>query len=293
MRNELAKLITQKTKENKNFFLVAGDAGLGLWDNYQKEFKEQYLNPGINEAASIGLCAGLSLAGKKVLYYNICNFTLMRPYEQVRNDICYQELPIILVGIGCGLTYAPCGMTHYAIEDIALALTCPNLQIFSPCDSLEVKTCFEYAYKSQNPSYIRIAKSGEEKLHTKDIDDISSFQLLKNASKDILLISHSTLTSEVIKAANELNASVISIPFINSTNEKIKEFIKTFKHVFVVEEHFKYGGLGTFLKAKLELPLKQIALKDKYIHEIGNQNFIRKHYGLDYESLIKTIKEQI
>lgn len=72
---------------------------------------------------SVGMAAGLALSGKKVIYYNIAPFSLMRPYEQVRNDICYQELPVIVVGIGSGLTYAPAGVTHYAVEDIAIALT--------------------------------------------------------------------------------------------------------------------------------------------------------------------------
>lgn len=293
MRNKVAQSIIEKAKENKDFFLVAGDAGLGLWDEYQHEHKSQYINPGINEAVSIGLSAGLALMGKKVVYYNIAPFVLMRPYEQVRNDICYQELPVILIGIGCGLTYAPCGMTHYAIEDIGLALTMPNLQIFSPCDSIEAKACFEYAYKSDNPSYIRIAKAGDPNFHTKDIVDITSFQILKHSKTDTLLICHGTIISEVMQAAESLNASVMSMPFINSCNESYKKFIKDFKNIFVVEEHFKYGGLGTYLSSKIKANIKQIGICNEFVHIIGNQKFVRKHYGLDAQSIIDFVSKNI
>jgi len=84
----------------------------------------------------------------------------MRPYEFVRNDICYQELPMILIGTGSGITYAPAGVTHYVVEDITLASTMPNLDIFSPADPIEAVECFKYAYESKKPSYIRIAKNG-------------------------------------------------------------------------------------------------------------------------------------
>src|SRR3989338_2535360 len=121
----------------------------------------------------ISFSAGLALAGYKVFVYNIIPFVLYRCYEQVRNDICYQRLPVTLVGIGSGVTYAPQGMTHYSVEDIAVARSLPNLTIFSPADPMEAKLCAEYAVKNNAPVYIRIAKSGEPPIHKNDLKDIS------------------------------------------------------------------------------------------------------------------------
>lgn len=294
MRNAIAKEIIQKAKENKDFFLIAGDAGLGLWDNYQVSYKAQYLNAGINESCSIGVAAGLALSGKKVVYYNIAPFSIMRPYEQMRNDICYQELPVILIGIGSGLTYAPSGMTHYAIEDIAVALSMPNLQIFSPSDSIEAIACFNYAYNSNKPSYIRIPKAGDPVFHNNLATiDITEPQVLRTSGEDILLLTHSNIANEVLNAGEMLNASVATLPYLNTTNIKLQNLLDSYKYIFVIEEHFEYGGLGTLLKDKFSVNINKIAIPNHYIHKIGKQNFLRQYFGLSAEQIIKKVKQQI
>ncbi|ECR3050496.1 transketolase [Campylobacter coli] len=289
MRNAIANIIKKTAKDDPNLFLVSGDAGLGLWDNFQVDFKEQYLNTGINEACSIGFCAGLALAGKKPIYYNIAPFTLMRPYEHVRNDICYQELPVILIGIGSGLTYAPAGMTHYSIEDIAVALTLPNLQIFSPCDSYEAEASFQFAYKSKKPSYIRIPKNGDSLLNLKNIENIEEFQILRQGSTKILLITHSNIAQQVLELGNKLDATVFSSPFVNSDNDNNKAIIREFENIFVIEEHFKFGGLGTYLEEFLERKIYKIGIENHYIHDIGNQQYLREKFDLMGQGLLDKI----
>lgn len=291
MRNTIANCVLECAKTNPNFFLISGDAGLGVWDSYKEDFKSQYINPGVNEALCVGMAAGMALCGKKVVYYNIAPFVIMRPYEQVRNDICYQNVPVILVGTGSGITYMPSGMTHYAIEDIALALTMPNLQIFSPCDSLETKSCFKYAYCSTSPSYIRIPKAGEPLLHTENENiDISKPQILYKCDSSTLLLSHSSITKEVLEAGKEAGASVASVPFINSKDNSIIELMQQFKTIIVVEEHYTYGGLGTFLSQKIDKKIHQIALPNEFIHLIGNQNYAREHYGLSTQKIVEFVK---
>ena len=292
MRNAIAQSIYEKAKYNKDFVLITGDAGLGVWDTYKEEFKAQYFNPGINEALCVGMAAGMALCGKKVVYYNIAPFVLMRPFEQVRNDICYQNVPVILIGTGSGLTYMPSGMTHYAIEDIALALTMPNLEIFSPCDPIEAKACFAYAYASKNPSYIRIAKAGEPNLHQAEILDITAPQMLRNGGNSVLLITHSALASEVLEAADVFNASVMSLPFINSKNAKVLDRIQGYDRVIVIEEHFKYGGLGTYLQSQVDKRIEILALPNTYVHFIGSQAEAREYFKINTQGIIKFVEEK-
>ena len=292
MRNTLAKSVYEAAKANKDFVLISGDAGLGVWDSYKEDFKKQYFNPGINEALCVGMAAGMALCGKKVVYYNIAPFVLMRPFEQVRNDICYQNLPVILVGTGSGLTYMPSGMTHYAIEDIALGLTMPNLDIFSPCDSVETKACFDYAYRSKNPSYIRIPKAGEPDFHAAEILDITAPQILREGKSGILLVAHSAIVSEVLEAASIVDASVMSLPFINSNNIEILKKILIFDRIVVVEEHFQYGGLGTYLQSQVDKKIEILALPNAYVHFIGTQAQAREHFGINASGIVKFIKDK-
>jgi transketolase len=297
MRNTVANKIIEYAKKDQNLYLITGDAGLGVWDGFRVECPNQYINPGVNEALCIGMAAGMALRGHKVVYYNIAPFVIMRPYEQVRNDICYQELPVILVGTGSGLTYAPAGMTHYAIEDIALALTMPGLDVFSPADPIEAALSFEYAYKSERPSYIRVPKAGEPKIHKNESFDISEPQVMMDG-KDVLVISHSAMVEESMLAANimqeeGISAKVVSMPMITSNHPKIDELLGFEGEIFVVEEHFERGGLGSLLAERASKKIHKIALPNEYVHAIGNRDFMRMHYGIDAASIAKKIKDTL
>ena len=291
MRNSVAKKIYEYSQKDKNCFLFAGDAGLGVWDEFKKELPNQYLNLGINEQATVGMMAGMALMGYKIFYYNIIPFVLMRCYEQVRNDICYQELPVILIGTGSGVTYAPAGVTHYALEDIGVALSMPNLQIFSPADPKEAVESFKYAYKSNKPSYIRIAKSGEKVLHKKDIDITEPIYINKKDSNALLLI-HGSIVDEVDKILKFVDVDVATIAFLNS-DFNWKEFLKEYQYIFTLEEHFINGGFGTFLKDQVDRKIYKFGIKNEYIHVVGNRDYLRKYYKIDGKSVGEKIMEII
>ncbi len=294
MRNTAAKMVYEYCKENKNGFLISGDAGFGVWEKLQEDFPEQYINTGVNEAAMTGLAAGLALNGHKVFIYNIIPFLIMRNYEQVRVDIAYQNLPVILIGIGSGLTYAPAGMTHYSIEDITLAKTFPNMNIISPSDPIQVEKAMDFAIKSKNPTFIRISRSGEPKIFDKNID-ITKPIVLKEASSKALIF-HGSIVDEVIEAQKELdNCAIISLPMISPIDEKeVAIILEKYDEIFVVEEHFKDGGLGTILsdlsmQFGISVKIKKLGIPNHYIHKIGNCDYLRKEFGIDKASIVKEI----
>ncbi len=221
----------------------------------------------------------------------------MRPFEQVRNDICYQELPVILIGTGSGITYAPAGVTHYAVEDIAIARTLPNLEIFSPADPVEAVESFKYAFSTWKPSFIRIPKSGEPILHKGKNIDITKPQLL-HKGKDAVIFLHSSIVEEKDILLESLidkgiNPSIYTVPLL-TTNFNFSKILKNYEYVFVWEEHFKTGGFGSILLEKLNnegfyKKIYKIALPDEYIHKIGNRNFLREFYKIDGKSAAKKI----
>lgn len=289
MRNAVANAIIEAAKKDPNIYLITGDAGLGVWDGFRVEHPNQYINPGVNEALCVGMAAGMALGGYRPIYYNIAPFVIMRPYEQVRNDICYQELPVILVGTGSGVTYAPAGMTHYAVEDIALARTMPNLQIYSPADPIEAKACFLHALNGSSPAYIRVPKAGEPKIHKSEDIDITK-PIMMRAGSDVMLVSHSAMVEESLVAADILaemgvSAEVLSVPYLNCDMSMIAE---SKKPVFVVEEHFEFGGLGTIL-SEVGVKVSKIAIKNEYIHKVGNRDYLRAYYGIDAKSIADKI----
>jgi transketolase len=295
MRNTAAKKVYEYCKNHKNGFLISGDAGFGVWEDFQKDMPKQYINTGINEAAMTGLAAGLALSAHKVFMYNIIPFLLMRNYEQIRVDIAYQNLPVVLIGIGSGLTYAPSGMTHYSVEDIALAKTFPNLNIISPSDPVQVEKAMEFAIKSSHPTFIRISRSGEPRVFEADIDITKPLHVKDGVDK--VIIFHGSIIDEVLEASKSLDdVAVISMPLIAPFDEdEVANILKQYTKVYVVEEHFEEGGLGSILsdfamKKKIYADIEKIAIKNHYIHEIGNCSYLRKKFGIDAKSIVQRVQ---
>ncbi|MDH4028594.1 MAG: transketolase, partial [Nitrospirota bacterium] len=153
MRNTFMDTVIDSCSRRDDVFIISGDAGLGVFDDFRETYPDRFLNLGVAEQNMASFSAGMAMTGSKVFTYNIIPFALYRCYEQVRNDICYQKVPVVLVGIGSGITYAPQGMTHYSIEDVGLARTLPNLTVISPADPIEAGLAALYSLDAENPVY--------------------------------------------------------------------------------------------------------------------------------------------
>ncbi len=298
MRNTLINKITRFAEQDKNVFFITGDAGFGVLDEYKRSFPGRFLNLGVAEQNTISFSAGLALAGYRVFVYNIIPFVMYRCYEQVRNDVCYQNLPVTLIGIGSGVTYAPQGFTHYSVEDISIAMTLPNLTILSPSDPQEAEKCAEYALSSSGPVYIRIAKSGEPPIHKHKLKGIED-PIVVNEGKGVAVLFHGSVGIEVMKAMQGLSELplVISIPKLRPLNfDFLSERFKGIHTLITVEEHFVEGGLGSIIADWLaregpSLKLKKLGIKNEFIHVIKNNAGLRNKYGISSDKIKERIEE--
>ncbi len=298
MRRAVINTITEFAKKEKKAFMIVGDAGYGVMDEFCRFFPERFLNLGVAEQNMIGFSAGLAMAGFKVFVYDIIPFLLYRAYEQIRNDICYQRLPLTLIGIGSGITYAPQGITHYAVEDIIIARSLPNLIILSPSDPLEAKRAVEFSFRSKNPVYIRIAKSGEKIIHQKIPKSIQE-PLVIEKGEEIAILFHGSIAPEVLEARRLLKRRIklISLPMLQPLNfEALKESLKNIHTLITVEEHFLEGGLGSIIgewlmKEGVNLCLKKVGIKNEFIHAIKNPEGMRKKYKICAEAIKKAVLE--
>jgi transketolase len=243
----------------------------------------------------------MALAGYKVYIYNIIPFVLYRCYEQVRNDICYQKLPVTLVGIGCGLTYAMQGMTHYSVEDLGIARTLPNLRVFSPMDPVQAKLAAQYSLQSEHPVYVRLAKRGEPNIHTHDAFDITHPQLVAEG-QGAAIVFHGTVVSEALKARELLEAQgisprLISLPMVQPVPfRELQTMLDGIKQVFVVEEHYVDSGLGAALalehaRANPSWRLHCLGIAPGFVHEIRNQDSMREYYGISAAAIAKCVAD--
>ena len=300
MRNTFSDTIIAELKNRDDIFIISGDAGLGVFDDFSKQRPDRFLNLGVAEQNMLSHAAGMAMAGFKVFVYNIVPFVIYRSFEQVRNDICYQELPVTMIGIGSGLTYAPQGMTHYSVEDLTVAMTMPNLRVFSPADPAEARAAAHACLASDTPCYVRLAKRGEPVLHANPPTDVSK-PLLLAEGKDVAIVVHGPIAAEALAAATRLreqgiNPRVISVPQISPLDmSAINAAVAGCRNVLVLEEHFISGGLGTRIAQWRALndtawKLHLMALPNEFVHAIRNQSGMREHYGLDIPSIVAKVK---
>jgi len=289
--------------KRKDIFIISGDAGLGVFDEFQKKRPQQFLNLGVAEQNMAGFAAGMALSGYKVYVYNIIPFVLYRCYEQVRNDICYQRLPVTLVGIGSGVSYAPQGMTHYAIEDIGLAHTLPNLTVFSPVDPVETAAAAEYSLRASGPVYVRLAKKGEPSLHQRRVPDIRQPQILREG-REVALICHGSIGVEAVKARDMLEKQgivpqVISMPMVQPLLAgELFAVCKPYKHVFSIEEHYAGCGLGSAIAKEYAQrhpawKLHVLGIADTFVHEIKDTAGMRDHFGISARKIAERVLAEL
>ncbi len=291
MRKTFINELTDIAHHNDDIYIISGDAGYGVFEEFKNTKPQRFINTGIAEANTIGYAAGLALTGFNVFIYNIIPFVLYRCFEQVRNDICYQQLPVTLIGIGSGVTYAPGGMTHYSIEDLGICQALPNLTVISPIDPIETAAAVQYAAKATSPVYIRIAKAGEPNIRQDNCPDILQPAIISEG-EDIAILSYGNIFNEALEAiaslaTKQIHPRLITVPTIQPFPETALESLLHGCHtVITLEEHFQTGGLASRMaelicRRRLNKKLIPLALPNKFIHDINNAQGLRKKYGID------------
>ena len=276
MRNKFSETIYRLSKTNKKIYVVASDISpSGKMAKFQSQ-KKNFINVGVSEQVMIGICAGLALGGMTPFAYTIAPFSIFRPFEMVRDDLCYQKLPVTVVGMGAGTVYANLGGTHTAIEDISIARSLPNMQVLSPCDPLELESCVNFcANKSKKPTYLRIGKTGEKNYTHNSIEkwEFGKIRKVKNG-KDICILSHGPIISMAFEVDRKIrkNLSIYSCHTLKPFDEeKIKTIFKKYKKIITLEDHSEIGGLSELVKLsayknKYKGNIKTFSLKDNFLH---------------------------
>ena len=301
MRNAIISEIHNQMKVNKNIYFLTGDLGYGLLEPLEEDFPERFIDVGIAEQNMVGMAAGLALAGKKVYVYSIIPFVTMRCFEQIRNDVCYHDADVTILGVGSGLSYGILGSTHFALEDIAILRSLPNMTIFSPSDEKEALSGLDYFSNYHHPLYLRIGKKDEPVVFSGNYSFAFGKGVEISIGDDYVVFATGPIVSEVVKAVEEIfnltkkRLTLISIPTIKPLDENyILEKCLGKKKIFTVEEHSVIGGLGSSIaeiisEKTVNIQLVRLGTKDLFVKSIGDQSYLRKILGLDSKGITKTI----
>lgn len=302
MRTAFIKVLTTMARKDDRIYFLTGDLGFSVIEDFQREFPDRFFNVGIAEQTMMGVAAGLALSGKTVFTYSIASFITMRCFEQIRNDICYHNLKVRIIGVGSGFSYSTSGITHHSLSDIALMRSLSNMTIIVPGDPVEVERAIEKSEDIEGPIYFRLGKTGEPRLH----DALSEFAigrgLVMKEGDDIAVITCGSMLEVTKSVAGSLENKGLSVKVISMHTVKpidedlILNTASKTKYLFTIEEHNIIGGLGSAvaeiiseIPSRGQLIFKRIGVEDKFCIVAGNRNYIRDLFGISKEKIISKI----
>ncbi len=304
MRVTLSNTLIELARKNKNIYFLNADINPGKSiDEFKSNFPNRYIDCGISEQSMIGLAAGLASQGKKVFTYTIATFSLFRPFEMVRDDLCYQNMPVNIIGQGAGTSYSILGGTHSAQEDVSIARSIPNMVVFSPCDPYELKKIIIYCAKiSRTPTYTRIGKTGEKNFNFTETDKWKFGKLRKicNGQK-LCIICHGPIVKYAVEVKKYFDKkypiSIYSSHTLKPFDKKgLEKIFKRYENILVLEDHSEIGGLQTIVKEnafdkKYSGNILFKSLKDKFIHNYGMQDDLLNSHGISVKKIINLVKK--
>lgn len=299
MRTVFLKKLSELAKKNKDVMLLTGDLGFSVFEDFMEKFPKQFINMGVAEQNMTGVAAGLALEGKIPFIYSIIPFVTMRNFEQIRNDVCYQNANVKIIGVGAGFTYGPYGHTHHGLEDIGILRTLPGITIFSPADILETEFVTKVATDIYGPVYIRLSRAGEN-IYEKTPDFTFGKGNILREGADLTFFATGSMVGRALAVSNQLkkkniSAGVISFYTLKPFDEELAiEQAKKSKAVFTLEEHSIIGGLGSIVSEILaesgsNYLFKRIGVPDCFTKEIGDTEYMRTANGLSENQIIDTV----
>jgi transketolase len=291
VRTAFIQALIQRARENPRVFLVVGDLGYSVVEPFAAEFPDRFLNAGVAEQNMTGIAAGLASEGYHVFTYSIANFPTLRCLEQIRNDVCYHNLPVTVVAVGSGLAYGNLGYSHHGVQDIAAIRCMPHITIASPADPGETRACLDRLLINPGPSYLRLGKAGEPDLHTRSIEGYSPVEVIRGDSP-LAIVATGSILSVALQAAAQMPASgvrpyVFSVPFLAPVDQTSFTSIWNCRNVITVEEHVRAGGFGSLLRelAPDNVRFRSMAVNDQAAHLVGSQTYLRDRNGLTVDSI--------
>jgi transketolase len=303
MRDHFIKKLCEIAEKDPRIMLITGDLGFGVFDEYRRRFPRQFINAGVAEQNMTGLATGLAMEGRIVFTYSIANFPTLRCLEQIRNDACYHEANVKIVAVGGGFSYGALGISHHATEDLAIMRSLPDIIVMSPCGYWETKEATVAAANTPGTCYLRLDKSaGDDAPRTKG----GSFRVGKarvlRDGRDCAIIVTGGILEEVWRAAELLEAKgvsvrIVSVHTLKPFDEKtILQTCRETGRIITVEEHTIYGGLGSAVAETLldygvhPVAFLRIGLEAGFSSIVGSQQYLRKRYGLDADSISTRIQ---
>ena len=280
--------------------MVADSTSTSKIGSFQKRFGDRVINVGIAEQNMVGMAAGMALGNHVVFTANAAPFLVARANEQVKNDVCYSQTNVKMLGLNAGVAYGPLASTHHAIDDISIMSGFGNVQIFAPCDASEAAQMVRYAASIDGPVYIRLDNAKFPVLHDADHvftpgkpDVVSRGKQGVGADGErVVIVALGSVVGEAAAACRALEAQGIAPTLVNLSSirpldtDALADILSAHDAIVTVEEHSLHGGIGALVAMQLARRgiarrLTTLGVTEGEFAHYGTRAGIRKHYGID------------
>jgi len=300
--DEFADTLLELAKADRNVVAVTSDSrGSGKLAPFGQQLPKQLVEVGIAEQNLVGITAGLAACGKKSFGVSPACFLTARSLEQIKNDICYSDVPATLIGISAGVSYGALGSTHHSLHDLAVLRAINNLTIIVPADNFETRAAIHAAAQAEHPFYVRFGKAPMYGLHAPGTAFVPGEAITLREGTDVAFIATGETVVHALLAAGRLaqiglQCRVLSLHTIKPLDQAaVLRAGRQCGAVITVEEHLVHGGLGeacaaVLMQAGVRVNFHIAGIPDEYTVS-GAQADIFRHYGISMEGLTETALE--
>jgi transketolase len=302
MRDAFIGAVLEIAERDRRVVFLTGDLGFTVLEPLAERLPERFMNVGVAEQNMVGLATGLAEAGLIPFVYSIGTFASMRPYEFIRNGPLLHSLPVRIVGVGAGLDYGHNGVTHYALEDVAIMRAQPNMTIIAPADPAQAIAAAHASIEIEGPIYFRIGKTNVEIPELNGHFELGRLGLI-GEGRDVAIVSLGSMAGEAVKARELLEREGIdsTVAIVASVQpapiDDLLELLADRPFAITVEAHYRTGGIGSLVAEAiaehgLKCRLHRRAVEAMPDGVTGTLPFLNDAHGLSARSLAATIANE-
>lgn len=301
MRNALVSLLLDDAAADPDMVFMTGDLGFSVVEPLQELLGDRFINAGVSEANMISMAGAMAADGFHVYAYSIAPFITLRCYEQVRNDICYGNRPVRLIGVGAGYSYGTLGPSHHSLEDASVMAQLPGMQVVSPATESELVASHKALGSWDRPRYYRIPRESGPDLACADFD-LSTAAIEYRAGEDGMIAASGPSLTVCLEAADALaeeglSIGVVSMPLLSPFADECAVEMLRGLPVVTVFEGFANNPLETAilgLSAQRRIgPVARVNAGRDFALDVGSTEHLRKQAGLTARGIASAMNELI
>ena len=300
MRAEFAQAMIGLHAQYPNFIFVSGDLGYMALEKVIETYRERFVNAGVAEQNMISIAAGLAYEGFIPWVYSIAPFAVLRPYEQIRNDVCLHNLPVKIVGNGGGYGYGIMGATHHTLEDIGVMRVLPNMKVYVPLVSSDVREAVQAMAVDPSPNYLRLNLPAKVDY---PIGSFRQWRKIKDGRTCVLIgtgpVMGNVLESSTRELIDDVEIWSVGIFPLHGLPAEVVSSVKTKRKVLTLEEHYGQCGLNETIASLLldsidcAITYKGLYAKGYLSGKYGSQRWHQEENGLAGDGLVSQLREVV